>query len=198
MTIGGVSAWMVPSSGIVTWKSLERLQQEGLERLVGAVELVDQQHRRAAVLRLHRLEQRAADQEALGEELLGQARGGRRSPRPRRCGSRPSGRGSSTRRPRWRRRGPRSTAAGSAGGRAPAPAPWRSRSCRPRPRPPGTAGGRASARGTRRWRGRGPPRSPPTRAAPGSRRWFRAASCGPPAAAYGAAGRGEINPLPRR
>ena len=72
MTIGGSSAWIVPSSGIVTWKSRERLEQERLERLVGAVELVDQQHRGAALLGLHRLEQRAADQEALREQLLGQ------------------------------------------------------------------------------------------------------------------------------
>ena len=50
----------------------EGFEQEGFEGLVGAVELVDQEHRGAAVVGLHRLEQRAADQEALGEELLGQ------------------------------------------------------------------------------------------------------------------------------
>jgi hypothetical protein len=40
------------------------LEQEGLEGLVGAVEFVDQQNRRAAVAGLERLQQRAADEEA--------------------------------------------------------------------------------------------------------------------------------------
>ena len=37
----------------------ENLEQIGLERLVGAVELVDEQHRRHAVLRRERLEDRS-------------------------------------------------------------------------------------------------------------------------------------------
>ena len=45
----------------------EHLEQEGLELLVGAVDLVDQQHRRLAVL-ADGLEQRAPDQEGLGED----------------------------------------------------------------------------------------------------------------------------------
>ena len=50
---------------------------------------------------------------------------------------------SSTRRRPRRRRGPHSTAGGSAGGRALAPAPWRSRSCR-RPASPSRNSGRFS------------------------------------------------------
>jgi hypothetical protein len=45
----------------------EHLEQERLELLVGAVDLVDQQHDRLA---LDRLEQRPADQELRPEELL--------------------------------------------------------------------------------------------------------------------------------
>ena len=52
----------------------QHLEQIRLERLVGAVELVDQQHRRpGAALRLQRLQQRPVDQEALGEDVLGEA-----------------------------------------------------------------------------------------------------------------------------
>ena len=47
----------------------QHFQQVGLERLVGAVELVDQQHRRLAE-RLQRAQQRPADQEALREDVL--------------------------------------------------------------------------------------------------------------------------------
>ena len=46
----------------------EHLEQERLELLVGAVDLVDQEHDR--VVRVDRLEQRAADQELLAEELV--------------------------------------------------------------------------------------------------------------------------------
>ena len=69
MTIGGCGALTVPNSGIVTWKSREDFQQIGLERLVGAVEFVDQQHRRAGDIRLQRLQQRPLDQIALGEDV---------------------------------------------------------------------------------------------------------------------------------
>ena len=49
----------------------ENFQQIGLERLVGAVEFVDQQHRRAGDIRLQRLQQRPLDQIALGEDIAG-------------------------------------------------------------------------------------------------------------------------------
>ena len=48
----------------------EHFEQERLERLVGAVELVDQQHRRACRIGLERLQQRPLDQEALGEHVV--------------------------------------------------------------------------------------------------------------------------------
>ena len=46
----------------------QEFEQIGLERLVGAVQFVDQQHRRAVDLRLQRLQQRPLDQEAVGED----------------------------------------------------------------------------------------------------------------------------------
>ena len=119
----------------------QHFEQEGLERLVGAVEFVDQQHRRAGGVGLQRLQQRPLDQEALGEHVVLEPLAVVLALAPRRRGSRSSARRSSTRRPRRRRRGPRSTAAGSAGGRASRTAPWRSRSCRRRPRLRGTAAG---------------------------------------------------------
>ena len=48
----------------------EHLEQERLEGFVGAVELVDQQHRRAVGIGLERLQQRPLDQEALGEHVV--------------------------------------------------------------------------------------------------------------------------------
>ena len=48
----------------------EHFQQERFERLVGAVELVDQQHRRAGRIGLERLQERPLDQEALGEHVV--------------------------------------------------------------------------------------------------------------------------------
>ena len=48
----------------------EHLEQEGLEGLVGPVDLVDEQHRRAGQVGLERLEEGPAHQEALGEEVL--------------------------------------------------------------------------------------------------------------------------------
>ena len=119
----------------------QHLEQERLEGFVGAVELVDQQHRRAVGIGLERLQQRPLDEEAAPRTRRGRAGRGRRRPRPPRGGSRSSARRSSTRRRRRRRRGPRSTAAGSAAGRASPTAPWRSRSCRRRPRLRETAAG---------------------------------------------------------
>ncbi len=49
----------------------EHFEQEGLELLVGPVELVDQQHRRARGVRLQRLQQRALDEEAIGKNVAG-------------------------------------------------------------------------------------------------------------------------------
>src|SRR6056297_1343784 len=51
-------------------KIRKRLQQKRLEGLVGAVDLVNKQHRRAARLRPHRLQERALDQIILGEKLI--------------------------------------------------------------------------------------------------------------------------------
>ena len=48
----------------------QHFEQKRLERLVGAVELVDQQHRRAGSVGLQRLQQRPLDQEPLGEHVV--------------------------------------------------------------------------------------------------------------------------------
>ena len=48
----------------------QHLEQVRLERLVGAVELVDEQHRRNAVVRRERLEQRTLQQEARREDVV--------------------------------------------------------------------------------------------------------------------------------
>ena len=58
----------------------QHLEQEGLERLVGAVELVDQQHRRAGRVGLERLQQRPLDQKTFREDVVRRAARGRRSP----------------------------------------------------------------------------------------------------------------------
>ena len=47
----------------------QHFEQICLEGLVGAVEFVDQEHRRDAVIGLERLQQRTADQEALGKDV---------------------------------------------------------------------------------------------------------------------------------
>ncbi len=47
----------------------QHLEQEGLEGLVGAVELVDEQDRRAALVGLKRLQKRALDEIALREQV---------------------------------------------------------------------------------------------------------------------------------
>ena len=48
----------------------QHLQEKSLERFVGAVELVDQQHRRSRRIRLERLQQWTLDQEALGKHVV--------------------------------------------------------------------------------------------------------------------------------
>ena len=52
----------------------QHFQQERLEGLVGAVDLVDQQHRRTGRVRLERLQQGPLDQEAFGEHVVLDAR----------------------------------------------------------------------------------------------------------------------------
>ena len=63
----------------------EHFEQERLERLVGAVEFVDQQHRRAGGVGLERLQQRPLDQEALGEDVVLEPLAVDARPRPRRA-----------------------------------------------------------------------------------------------------------------
>ena len=118
----------------------EHLEQEGLELLVGPVQLVHQQHRPGS--RAHRAQQRPLDQELRAVELGGAAARGRAG-RPGSSGRRGAGASSPTRTAPGRRRCPRSTGAGSARRPARAPASARSRSC-PRPaRPPAAAAGGA-------------------------------------------------------
>ena len=71
MTIGVCAALIVPSSGNRHLEVGQHLQQIGLERLVGPVELVDQQDGRPFGMRAERLQQRAADQEAFVEDVGG-------------------------------------------------------------------------------------------------------------------------------
>ena len=125
----------------------QHLEQVGLELVVGAVDLVDEQHRRRALAWLDRPQQRPLDEEALlvqlGLERVGRrARPTRRWPR-RRAGGGAGGRSPSRRRP-GRRRCPRSTAGGSARRRSTPRAPWPARSCRRRPRPRAAAAGAAN------------------------------------------------------
>ena len=71
--IGGWVARTVPISGIVTAASAEQLEQERLEVVVGAVDLVDQQHGGPRARVLERRQQRPADQVLGAEEpLLGE------------------------------------------------------------------------------------------------------------------------------
>ena len=51
-------------------KIAQHFEQERLECLVGAVDLVDQQHRRAGGVGLERLKERPLDQKALGEHVV--------------------------------------------------------------------------------------------------------------------------------
>ena len=177
----------VPDLGHRDLVLAERLEQHGLERLVGAVDLVDQQHHR--LLGADRLQQRAGREEPLGEEdaLLGAdpvdgGRGGRgRRRRPGR--SSPAGSGcraaacrSPTRRGPWSRPGPRSTAAAGAGGRWRRRAPWPARSCRRRPGPRSAAACPAGSAGRPSWPGAGRRCSPAARARRRPRR--RTRTCG--------------------
>jgi hypothetical protein len=145
MTIGGCAALTVPSSGIVTWKSDSNFEQIGLERLVGAVELVDQQHRRALdMLGSSACEQRPLDQEALVEDVGERVRS--RSCTPCRLGEPDLDHLARVVPLVDRRRDVEALVALQPDQRAPEgrrPAPWRSRSCRRRPRLRRTAAGRA-------------------------------------------------------
>ena len=79
--IGGCVARIVPELGDRHARLGQQLEQEGLEVVVGAVDLVDQQHRRARARVLERAQQRAAD-EVVGPEqvLLAQRRAAARRP----------------------------------------------------------------------------------------------------------------------
>ena len=135
----------------------QQLEQERLEVVVGAVDLVDQQHRRPRARVLQRPQQRApdqvvgAEQVGLGELLAGAVR---------QPDAQAAGADSSTRRAPRRRRCRRSTAAARAACRAPAPAPWPPPSCRPRPPPPAAAAAGGGGSGTATWPG---PRRPGSR-----------------------------------
>ena len=63
-TIGGVGRADRAELGDRHLEIGQHFEQIRLERLVGAVELVDQQHRRDAVVRRERLQQRPLQQEA--------------------------------------------------------------------------------------------------------------------------------------
>jgi hypothetical protein len=63
---------------MVTWKSESNLEEEGLELLVGAVHLVDEEHRRTALVG-DRREQRRLRRNAFAEDVR-LARGDRLSP----------------------------------------------------------------------------------------------------------------------
>ena len=71
-TIGGARRDDRPQLRNGDLKIGEDLEQIRLERLVGTVELVDQQHRRHAVLRRERLEDRALEQKARREDVVRQ------------------------------------------------------------------------------------------------------------------------------
>ena len=138
----------------------QELEQERLEVVVGAIELVDQQHRRQRAGVPMACSSGRRHQELLAEQLgLVEIGPGRlRRPDPAAADG-----GSSTRRAPPPRRCPRSTAAGSASCRAPPRAPWRPRSCRPRPRPRAAAAGAGAARGRSPSPGPGRPGSRPRR-----------------------------------
>ena len=114
----------------------EEFEQESFELLVGAVDFVDQQHRRV----------RRAQAPRASAVRSGTPRRRYRCSLRRPAGSPASGADSSTRRARRRRRCPRSIAAGSACGRARRRSPSRLRSCRRRARLPAATACRARAR----------------------------------------------------
>ncbi len=142
MTIGGCAGLDRAELGNRHLEVGQHFEQERLEGFVGAVEFVDQQHRRAGRVRLQRLQQRPLDQELLGEHVLLEARRGRRSPLGLREADRDHLRGVV---PLIDRGGDVEALvalqADQPAAERLAPAPWRSRSCRRRPRLPGTAAG---------------------------------------------------------
>ena len=69
-TIGGCCASIDADLGDRHLEVGENLQQKRFERLVGAIDLVDQQHRRAAGGRLQRLQQRPLDEIARREHVM--------------------------------------------------------------------------------------------------------------------------------
>ena len=173
-TAGCRRARIVPSSGIVIWKSDSTSSRNASNS--SSARSISSMSSTTGSSRLDRLEQRPADEELRAEELL---LGRPCPPGPRGCAG--AGAGSSTRRRRARRRGPRSTGGGSAARRARSRAPSPPRSCRRRPRPRAAAASRARARGRARSRGRDRGGSRPRGAPPRARR-----SCGrsPPAGGY--------------
>ena len=139
----------------------EDLEQERLELVVGAVDLVDQQHRRHRAVVRERAQQRALHEEPLRVELVlvdalvarldraqvqQLARVVPLVDRLRRVDALVALQPHAARR------------------RSSAPAPWRPRSCRRRPRPRAAAAAAAAARGRSRSRAR---RRPGTRGRPG-------------------------------
>ena len=70
MTRGGVLGAQRPHLGNRDLEVGQHLEQIGLEGLVGAVQLVDQQHRRALRIGLEGLQQRPFDEEAVREDIV--------------------------------------------------------------------------------------------------------------------------------
>jgi hypothetical protein len=69
MTMGGVVRLDGAELGNRHLEVRQHLEQVGLERLVGAVQFVDEQHRRRLRVAFQRLQQRPADEEALVEDV---------------------------------------------------------------------------------------------------------------------------------
>ena len=120
MTIGRAAALSVPRSGMRDLEIRQEFEQQRLELVVGAVDLVDQQHALAPA--------RAAPAAAAARSGTDRRRCRSRARRP--GGWRAAGAGSSIRRARARRRCPRSIAGAPARGRAPRRSPSRPPSCR--------------------------------------------------------------------
>ena len=117
-TIGGCAAFTVPSSGTVTWKSASTSSRNASK--ASSVRSISSINRTGAArwIGLERLQQWPLDQKAFGKHVVLDARHDRPRLRLLPAEWRSSGRRNSTRRPRRKRPGPRSTAAGSAGARA--------------------------------------------------------------------------------
>ena len=81
-TTGGDLATIAPQFGNRHLEVGQHLEQVGFERFVGAVEFVDQQHRRDAIVRVDRLQQRPLEQELRREDVLGQIVARDRRPPP--------------------------------------------------------------------------------------------------------------------